>query len=381
VEANGNSANGRRQQDKVRVAIVGVGNCANSFLQGLEYYKDAPDGEFVPGLMHVNLGGYHVRDVEVVAAFDVVKGKVGEDLADAMWAHPNDTIKFAEVPKTGITVSRGMTHDGIGKYLSQIVEKAEGPTDDVVGILRERDVDVVVNYLPVGSESATKWYAEQVLEAGCAMVNCMPVFIAREDYWNDRFQKAGVPIIGDDIKSQVGATITHRVLTTLFRERGVHLDKTMQLNVGGNSDFLNMLERERLESKKISKTNAVTSMLDYDMGAGNVHVGPSDYVPWLTDRKWAYIRLEGTSFGDVPLNVELKLEVWDSPNSAGIVIDAVRLTKLALNNGIAGSLVGPSSYLMKSPPQQIADDDAAELVEEFIERNRREVPAATPAEV
>jgi len=380
VEANGNSANGR-QQDKVRVAIIGVGNCANSFLQGLEYYKNAPDDEFVPGLMHVNLGGYHVRDVEVVAAFDVVKGKVGEDLADAMWAHPNDTIKFAEVPKTGVTVSRGMTHDGIGKYLSEIVEKAEGQTDDVVGILREREVDVVVNYLPVGSESATKWYAEQVLEAGCAMVNCMPVFIAREDYWNDRFEKAGVPIIGDDIKSQVGATITHRVLTTLFRERGVHLDKTMQLNVGGNSDFLNMLERDRLESKKISKTNAVTSMLDYDMGAGNVHVGPSDYVPWLTDRKWAYIRLEGTSFGDVPLNIEMKLEVWDSPNSAGIVIDAVRLTKLALNKGIAGSLVGPSSYLMKSPPQQIADDDAAELVEEFIERNRRDVPAARPAEV
>jgi myo-inositol-1-phosphate synthase len=377
---NGNSAtNGRRQQDKVRVAIVGVGNCANSFVQGLEYYKQAPDDEFVPGLMHVNLGGYHVSDVEVVAAFDVVKGKVGEDLADAMWAHPNDTIKFAEVPKMGITVSRGMTHDGIGKYLSEIVEKADGPTDDVVGILREREVDVVVNYLPVGSESATKWYAEQVLEAGCAMVNCMPVFIAREDYWNERFQKAGVPIIGDDIKSQVGATITHRVLTSLFRERGVHLDKTMQLNVGGNSDFLNMLERDRLESKKISKTNAVTSMLDYDMGAGNVHVGPSDYVPWLTDRKWAYIRLEGTSFGDVPLNIEMKLEVWDSPNSAGIVIDAVRLTKLALNNGIAGSLVGPSSYLMKSPPQQIADDDAAELVEEFIERNRRDVPAAAPA--
>jgi myo-inositol-1-phosphate synthase len=380
VEANGNSANGR-QQEKVRVAIIGVGNCANSFVQGLEYYKEAPDDEFVPGLMHVNLGGYHVRDIEVVAAFDVVKGKVGEDLVDAMWARPNDTIKFAEVPKTGVTVSRGMTHDGIGKYLSEIVEKAEGPTDDVIGILREREVDVVVNYLPVGSESATKWYAEQVLEAGCAMVNCMPVFIAREDYWNDRFEKAGVPIIGDDIKSQVGATITHRVLTTLFRERGVHLDKTMQLNVGGNSDFLNMLERERLESKKISKTNAVTSMLDYDIGAGNVHVGPSDYVPWLTDRKWAYIRLEGTSFGDVPLNIEMKLEVWDSPNSAGIVIDAVRLTKLALNNGISGSLVGPSSYLMKSPPQQIADDDAAELVEEFIERNRRDVPAAAPAEV
>jgi myo-inositol-1-phosphate synthase len=279
-----------------------------------------------------------------------------------------------------VKVSRGMTLDGIGKYLSQVVEKAEGPTDDVAGILRDREVDVVVNYLPVGSEDATRWYAEHVMAAGCAMVNCMPVFIAREDYWNKRFRDAGVPIIGDDIKSQVGATITHRVLTSLFRERGVHLDKTMQLNVGGNSDFLNMLERERLESKKISKTNAVTSMLDYDLGAKNVHVGPSDYVPWLTDRKWAYIRLEGSSFGDVPLNVELKLEVWDSPNSAGIVIDAVRLAKLALNNGIAGSLEGPSSYLMKSPPRQIADDDAYELVEEFIERNRRQVPQHHPAE-
>jgi len=309
-----------------------------------------------------------------------VEGKVGVDLAEAIWAHPNDTIKFADVPRTGVTVDRGMTHDGIGKYLSEVVTKADGPTADIVSILKEREVDVVVNYLPVGSEAATKWYAEQILEAGCAMVNCMPVFIAREDYWNDRFQKAGVPIIGDDIKSQVGATITHRVLTTLFRERGVHLDKTMQLNVGGNSDFLNMLERDRLESKKISKTNAVTSMLDYDIGEKNVHVGPSDYVPWLTDRKWAYIRLEGSSFGDVPLNVELKLEVWDSPNSAGIVIDAVRLSKLALNNGIAGSLVGPSSYLMKSPPEQIADDDAVELVEEFIERNRRQVsvPATAP---
>ena len=272
-----------------------------------------------------------------------------------------------------------MTLDGIGKYLSQVVEKDDGPTDDIVGILKDREVDVVVNYLPVGSEDATKWYAEQIMTAGCAMVNCMPVFIAREDYWNKRFQEAGVPIIGDDIKSQVGATITHRVLTSLFRERGVHLDKTMQLNVGGNSDFLNMLERERLESKKISKTNAVTSMLDYDLGAGNVHVGPSDYVPWLTDRKWAYIRLEGSSFGDVPLNVEMKLEVWDSPNSAGIVIDAVRLAKLALNNGISGSLEGPSSYLMKSPPRQIADDDAYELVEEFIERNRREIAAPAPA--
>jgi myo-inositol-1-phosphate synthase len=328
--------------------------------------------------MHVNLGGYHIRDIEVVAAFDVVKGKVGEDVADAMWAHPNDTVKFADVPKTGVTVSRGMTHDGIGKYLSQVVEKAPGETDDVVAILAERHVDVVVNYLPVGSEQATKWYAEQILAAGCAMVNCMPVFIAREPYWQRRFEQAGVPIIGDDIKSQVGATITHRVLTSLFRERGVHLDKTMQLNVGGNSDFLNMLERERLESKKISKTNAVTSMLDYDLGEGNVHVGPSDYVPWLTDRKWAYIRMEGSSFGDVPLNVELKLEVWDSPNSAGIVIDAVRLAKLALVNGVAGALQGPSSYLMKSPPKQIVDDEAYEQSEQFIERYRRKT-VKTPA--
>jgi len=367
------STNGRARLDdgKVRVAIIGVGNCANSLLQGVEYYKDAQDDKFVPGLMHVNLGGYHVRDVEFTAAFDVVKGKVGEDLAEAMWAHPNNTIKFADVPKTGIKVSRGMTHDGLGKYLSEIVEKAPGKTDDIVGILKETHTDVVVNYLPVGSEMATKWYAEQILEAGCAMVNCMPVFIAREEYWQQRFVDAGVPIIGDDIKSQVGATITHRVLTSLFRERGVHLDKTMQLNVGGNSDFLNMLERERLESKKISKTNAVTSMLDYDLGKENVHVGPSDYVPWLTDRKWAYIRMEGSSFGDVPLNVELKLEVWDSPNSAGIVIDAVRMAKLALNNGVAGALVGPSSYLMKSPPQQIVDDEAYELTEEFIKQNAR----------
>jgi myo-inositol-1-phosphate synthase len=381
MENNDNHSSGGRQQDKVRVAIVGVGNCANSFMQGLEYYKNANPDDFVPGLMHVDLGGYHINDIEVVAAFDVVKGKVGVDLSEAIWAHPNDTIKFAEVPHTGITVSRGMTLDGIGKYLSQVVEKADGPTDDVVGILKDRQVDVVVNYLPVGSEDAVRWYAEQVMAAGVGMVNCMPVFIAREDYWNKRFQDAGVPIIGDDIKSQVGATITHRVLTTLFRERGVHLDKTMQLNVGGNSDFLNMLERERLESKKISKTNAVTSMLDYDIGAKNVHVGPSDYVPWLTDRKWAYIRLEGSSFGDVPLNVELKLEVWDSPNSAGIVIDAVRLAKLALNKGIAGSLEGPSSYLMKSPPVQIPDDDAVELVEEFIERNRRSVTAPAPAQI
>jgi myo-inositol-1-phosphate synthase len=304
-----------------------------------------------------------------VAAFDVVKGKVGLDLADAMWAHPNDTIKFADVPKTGVKVSRGMTHDGLGKYISQVVEKAPGQTDDVVGILKETGTDVVVNYLPVGSEAATKWYAEQILEAGVAMVNCMPVFIAREPYWQKRFEDAGVPVIGDDIKSQVGATITHRILTTLFQDRGVHLDKTMQLNVGGNSDFRNMLERDRLESKKISKTNAVTSMLDYDIGEGNVHVGPSDYVPWLTDRKWAYIRMEGSSFGDVPLNVELKLEVWDSPNSAGIVIDAVRLAKLAVNNGITGALEAPSAYLMKSPPKQIRDDEARERVERFIAQN------------
>src|SRR5438067_250297 len=367
------TTNGKARLDdgKARVAIIGVGNCANSLLQGREYYKDAPDDEFVPGLMHVNLGGYHIRDIEFTAAFDVVKGKVGVDLADAIWAHPNDTIKFSDVPKTGITVSRGMTHDGIGKYLSEVVEKADGPTDDVVGILKETGADVVVNYLPVGSEEATKWYTEQILNAGCAMVNCMPVFIAREKYWQGRFEEAGVPIIGDDIKSQVGATITHRILTTMFGDRGVHLDRTMQLNVGGNSDFLNMLERERLESKKISKTNAVTSMLDYDIGEKNVHVGPSDYVPWLSDRKWAYIRMEGKAFGDVPLNIELKLEVWDSPNSAGIVIDAVRLAKLALNNAVAGALEGPSSYLMKSPPKQIVDDEAYEQSEQFIEKYRR----------
>jgi myo-inositol-1-phosphate synthase len=361
-----------RSDERVRVAIVGVGNCANALLQGVEYYKDADPEQLVPGLMHVDLGGYHVRDVEFTAAFDVTTTKVGKDLAAAIWAHPNDTIKFADVPKTGIKVARGMTHDGIGKYLSEVVDKAPGETDDVVEILRDTRTDVVVNYLPVGSEAATKWYTEQILDAGCAMVNCMPVFIAREPYWQRRFEDRGLPIVGDDIKSQVGATITHRVLTSLFRERGVKLDRTMQLNVGGNSDFLNMLERERLESKKISKTNAVTSMLDYDLGPGNVHVGPSDHVPWLTDRKWAYIRMEGSSFGDVPLNLELKLEVWDSPNSAGIVIDAVRLAKLALNRGVAGALEGPSAYLMKSPPRQIPDDDAYEAVERFIADHRRE---------
>ncbi len=377
TQQNGKQNGTGRLDDRVRVALVGVGNCANSLLQGVEYYKDSPDDQFVPGLMHVNLGGYHIRDIEFTAAFDVTTDKVGKDLSEAIWAHPNDTIKFAEVPKTGIEVQRGMTHDGLGKYISEVVTKAPGETADVVGILRDTKTDVVVNYLPVGSDAATKWYAEQVLEAGCAMVNCMPVFIAREAYWQRRFEEKGLPIIGDDIKSQVGATITHRVLTSLFRERGVRLDKTMQLNVGGNSDFLNMLERERLESKKISKTNAVTSMLDYDLGAKNVHVGPSDYVPWLSDRKWAYIRMEGSAFGDVPLNLELKLEVWDSPNSAGIVIDAVRLAKLALNNGVAGALEGPSSYLMKSPPKQVPDDEAYDAAERFIRDNARK-PA--PAE-
>jgi myo-inositol-1-phosphate synthase len=379
--ARNGSQNGKtRSKDKVRVAIIGVGNCANSLLQGVEYYKDASPDEFVPGLMHVDLGGYHVRDIEFTAAFDVTTAKVGKDLADAIWAEPNDTIKFASVPKTGITVSRGMTHDGLGKYLSEIVEKAPGDTDDFVNILKETGTDVVVNYLPVGSEEATKWYTEQILNAGCAMVNCMPVFIAKGGYFGRQFEERGLPIIGDDIKSQVGATIAHRVLTTLFRERGVRLDRTMQLNVGGNSDFLNMLERERLESKKISKTNAVTSMLDYDIGADNVHVGPSDYVPWLTDRKWAYVRMEGSSFGGVPLNIELKLEVWDSPNSAGIVIDAVRLAKLALNNGVSGALEGPSAYLMKSPPKQMPDDEAHAAVERFIKQHaRKSAKAKGPA--
>jgi myo-inositol-1-phosphate synthase len=367
------STNGKpaRREDRVRVAVIGVGNCANSLVQGVEYYKNADETELVPGLMHVDLGGYHVRDIEFSAAFDVTTEKVGKDLSDAIWAPPNDTIKFADVPKTGVTVLRGMTHDGLGKYLSQVVEKASGDTDDVTRILQETATDVVVNYLPVGSEEATKWYTEQILNAGCAMVNCMPVFIARGGYFQRQFEERGLPIIGDDIKSQVGATIAHRVLTSLLHERGVRLDRTMQLNVGGNADFLNMLERERLESKKISKTNAITSMLPYDLGEDNVHVGPSDYVPWLTDRKWAYIRMEGSSFGNVPLNIELKLEVWDSPNSAGIVIDAVRLAKLALNDGVAGALEGPSAYLMKSPPKQIRDDEAYKAVERFIAQHAR----------
>lgn len=351
----------------INVAIIGVGNCASSLIQGVEYYKNAPDDQRVPGLMHVRLGPYHVSDLRFVAAFDVVEGKVGEDLADAVWAHPNNTIKFSDVPSTGIKVSRGMRHDGIGKYLSKIVKIAPGQTDDVAGILRDRKVDVVINYLPVGSEEATKWYVEQVLKAGCAFVNCIPVFIAREDYWDRRFKDAGQPAIGDDIKSQVGATITHRVLTTLFGDRGVRLDRTYQLNFGGNTDFMNMLERERLDSKKVSKTNAVTSVAQNEVDASrNVHVGPSDYVPWLTDRKFCEIRMEGTTFGDVPLLVTAHLEVWDSPNSAGVVIDAVRLAKLARDRGLAGSLPGPSAYLMKSPPRQMRDDEARDAVELFI---------------
>ena len=355
-----------RRTKRIRVAIVGVGNCASSLVQGVHYYRDAKPTDRIPGIMHVDLGGYHLGDIDFVAAFDVDRNKVGKDLADAIYAAPNNTYRFADVPHTGVRVSRGMTHDGIGKYLSGVVQKAPGQTDDVVGILRERQVDVIVSYLPVGSEEATKWYVEQALEAGCAFINCIPVFIAREPYWQRRFAQKGLPIIGDDIKSQVGATITHRVLTRLFMDRGVRLDRTYQLNFGGNTDFLNMLKRERLESKKISKTNAVTSMLDYPLAEKDVHVGPSDYVPWLLDRKWCYIRMEGTTFGDVPLNAEVKLEVWDSPNSAGVVIDAIRCCKLALDRRLAGTIVAPSAYFMKSPPRQIPDDAAREGVEDFI---------------
>ena len=355
-----------KKNKKVRVAIIGVGNCASSFVQGLQYYRDAKEKDTVPGLMHVNLAGYHIRDIEISAAFDVVDTKVGLDVAEAIFAYPNNTYKFSDVPKLGVKVERGMTHDGIGKYLAEKVKKAPGPTADIVKILKDTKTDVVVSYLPVGSEMATKWYVEQVLEAGCGFVNCIPVFIASQDYWRKRFEERGLPIIGDDIKSQVGATITHRVLTNLFVERGVRLDRTYQLNFGGNMDFYNMLERDRLESKKISKTGAVTSQLPYKMQEDDVHVGPSDYVPWLTDRKWCYIRMEGTTFGDVPLNVEVKLEVWDSPNSAGVVIDAVRCAKLALDRGIGGALYSPSSYFMKTPPQQYTDDVARQRTEDFI---------------
>jgi myo-inositol-1-phosphate synthase len=351
---------------KVRVAIIGVGNCTSALVQGVEFYKNVQDDEFVPGLMHNTLGGYHVRDVEFTAAFDVVDTKVGKDLSEAIFAFPNNTVKFADVPKMGIQVSRGMTHDGLGKYLLEIVKKAPGPTADLIGILKDTKTDVVVNFLPVGSEMATKWYVEQVLEAGCAFVNAIPVFISSSEYWSRRFAEVGLPIIGDDVKSQVGATIMHRVLTSLFVDRGVRLDHTYQLNFGGNTDFLNMLERERLESKKISKTGAVTSMLPYELPKDSVHVGPSDYVPWLTDRKWCHVRMEGTTFGNVPLNLEAKLEVWDSPNSAGVIIDAVRCAKIAMDRGISGPLIGPSSYLMKTPPKQFRDDIAREMTEAFI---------------
>ncbi len=356
---------------KINVAIIGVGNCASSLVQGVHFYREAKEDEFVPGLMHVNLGGYHIRDINFVAAFDIDKNKVGLDLADAIYAKPNNTIKFTDVPKTGVIVNRGMTLDGLGKYLSQVIEKAPGPTANIVKILKETKTDVVLNYLPVGSESATRWYVEQILNAGCGMVNCIPVFIAsaKNKDWAERFAEHGLPIIGDDIKSQVGATIVHRVLTNLFRERGVKLEKTYQLNFGGNTDFLNMLERERLESKKISKTNAVSSQLDYQMSPDDIHVGPSDHVPWLLDRKYCYIDMEGRTFGDVPLKLELKLEVWDSPNSAGVVIDAIRCCKLAMNKGMSGALLAPSSYFMKSPPVQYTDAKAHAETEKFIAEN------------
>ncbi len=354
---------------KINVAIVGVGNCASSLVQGVYYYRDVTEGESIPGLMHVNIGGYHIGDINFVAAFDIDRNKVGKDLAEAIYTPPNNTFKFCQVPATGVVVERGMTHDGLGKYLSQMITKAPGATANIAGILKETETHVVVNYLPVGSEEATKWYIEQVLAAGCGFINCIPVFIAREKYWQNRFAERGLPIIGDDLKSQVGATITHRVLTNLFTDRGVKLERTYQLNFGGNTDFYNMLERERLESKKISKTEAVTSQLDYKIDPDNIHVGPSDYVPWLGDRKWCYIRMEGRTFGDVPLNLELKLEVWDSPNSAGVVVDAIRCCKLALDRGISGALIGPSAYFMKAPPRQFKDDEARRMVEEFIAGN------------
>jgi myo-inositol-1-phosphate synthase len=371
---------------KVRVAIIGVGNCASSLVQGVEFYRHAREDEIVPGLMHVSLGGYHIGDIEFTAAFDIDAQKVGRDLSEAIFSGPNNTFKFAAVPPLGVRVSRGMTHDGLGKYVSEKIKKAPGPTDDIVNILERTRTDVVVSYLPVGSEMATKWYVEQVLKAGCGFVNCIPVFIASQPYWQERFRERGLPIIGDDIKSQVGATITHRALVNLFRERGVRLDRTYQLNFGGNTDFLNMLERERLDSKKISKTNAVTSQFGEPMPADNVHVGPSDYVPWLTDQKWCYIHMHGTTFGNVPLKCEVKLEVWDSPNSAGVVIDAVRCIKLALDRGVSGPLIGPASYFMKSPPQQFTDHEARQRTEAFIREHSEvapntyvDVPLKTPA--
>ena len=361
-------------KNKIRVGIIGVGNCASSLVQGVEFYRNASEDEFVPGLMHVDLGGYHVRDIEFSAAFDIAAPKVGRDLSEAIFAEPNNTIKFSDVPKLGVKVHRGMTHDGLGKYLKKVIKKSPASTDDIIGILKKTKTDVVISYLPVGSEMATKWYVEQILEAGCAFINCVPVFIASQPYWQRRFEERGLPMIGDDIKSQVGATIAHRVLTNLFRDRGVRLDRTYQLNFGGNTDFLNMLERDRLESKKISKTQAVTSQMGHALPANDVHVGPSDYVPWLTDRKWCYIRMEGTTFGNVPISCEMKMEVWDSPNSAGVVMDAIRCAKLALDRKISGSLVAPSSYFMKSPPVQFTDDEARQKTEEFIRGDEEFVP-------
>jgi myo-inositol-1-phosphate synthase len=352
--------------NKVRVAIIGVGNCASSLVQGVQFYKDAAEDSVIPGIMHASIGGYHVRDIEFTLGIDINTTKVGRDLSEAVFAEPNNTYKFSDVPHLNAPVVRGMTHDGLGKYLSGMIHKAPGPTADIVKLLRDTHTDVVINFLPVGSEMATKWYVEQIIEAGCAFVNGIPVFIASSEYWGKRFTDAGLPILGDDVKSQVGATILHRALATLFVDRGVKIDRTYQLNFGGNTDFLNMLERERLESKKISKTNAVTSMIPYEIDPDNVHVGPSDHVPWLTDRKWAYIRMEGTTFGEVPLNVEVKLEVWDSPNSAGVIIDAVRCAKIALDRELAGPIIGPSSYFFKTPPQQFRDDICREKVEAFI---------------
>jgi len=352
---------------QINVGIIGVGNCASSLIQGIHKYKDISDTDVVPGIMHPTIGSYNLSDINIVAAFDVDANKVGKDISEVVFLPPNNTIKFADVPHMGVSVDLGMAHDGIGKYVSERVQKAEGQTQDIVAILKERNCDIVINYLPVGSEKATKWYVEQIIASGCGFINCIPVFIAREDYWQQRFKKAGLPIIGDDIKSLVGATITHRTLTNLFNDRGVKLLKTYQLNFGGNTDFLNMLERERLASKKESKTNAVTSQLNYELGTENVHVGPSDYVPWLEDRKWCHIRMEGESFGGTPITLELKLEVWDSPNSAGVVVDAIRCCKLAMDQGISGAVEAPSAYFMKSPPIQYTDDEARQMVEDFID--------------
>jgi myo-inositol-1-phosphate synthase len=368
--------------NKIRVAIIGAGNCASSLVQGVQYYKNAKEGDFIPGVMHVNLGGYHIHDIEFVAAFDIDKNKVGKDLSEALFTWPNNTTKFSNVPLLNVRVQRGMTHDGLGKYLSQIIQKAPGATANIVAILKETKTDVVINYLPVGSEEATKWYVEQVLEAACAFVNCIPVFIASEKYWQKRFEAKKLPIIGDDIKSQVGATILHRTLVNLYLDRGMPIDRTYQLNTGGNTDFLNMLERERLHSKKISKTNAVTSQIrarGLNIDPENVHVGPSDYVPWQKDNKLCFLRIESRHFGDVPTHLDCRLSVEDSPNSAGVVIDAIRCCKLALNNNLSGALFGPSAYFMKSPPKQYTDTEARDLTEKFIKKYRKE--EATPKAV